>query len=71
MKHDGQDLEDDALYTVAAGSFLAEGGDLYDSFAESEVILTAGKVSDVIVEYFQSHESIATPKRGRQWQAVE
>ncbi len=71
VKHDGQDLEDDALYTVAAGSFLAEGGDLYDSFAESEVVLTSGKVSDVIVEYFQNHESIATPKRGRQWQVIE
>jgi 5'-nucleotidase/UDP-sugar diphosphatase len=71
VKHNGQDLEDDALYTVAAGGFLAEGGDLYDSFAESEVILTAGKVSDVIIEYFQSHESIATPKRGRQWQVAE
>jgi 2',3'-cyclic-nucleotide 2'-phosphodiesterase/3'-nucleotidase len=71
VKHAGQDLADDAFYTVAAGSFLAEGGDLYDSFPESEVILTVGKVSDVIVEYFQSHESIATPKRGRQWQVAD
>lgn len=68
VKHNDQDLEDDALYTVATGSFLAEGGDLYDSFAESEIIRSSGKVSDVIIEYFRAHESIATPKRGRQWQ---
>ncbi len=71
LQHDGQAVEDDATYTVAAPGFLTEGGDLYDSFPESEVIRDVGKVSDVIVEYFQSHESIATPKRGRQWQVVD
>ena len=71
LKHDGQDVEDDALYTVAGGGFLTEGGDLYDSFAESEVILSVGKVSDVIIEYFRNTESVATPTRGRQWQVAE
>lgn len=71
VQHNGQELEDDVFYSVAAGGFLTEGGDLYDSFTESEVVLSVGKVSDVIVAYFQSHESIATPQRGRQWQLVE
>ena len=68
LTHNGQTVADDAMYTVAAPGFLTEGGDLYDSFPESEVIRDVGKVSEVIVEYFQSHESSATPKRGRQWQ---
>jgi len=71
LTHNGQAVADDATYTVAAPGFLTEGGDLYDSFPESEVIRDVGKVSDVIVEYFQGHESIATPKRGRQWQVVK
>ena len=62
VKHAGRDLEDDAIYTVAAGSFLAEGGDMYDSFAGSEVVSSAGKVSDVIVAYFRSRES-SPPRR--------
>jgi 5'-nucleotidase/UDP-sugar diphosphatase len=71
LTHSGQAVDDDAMYTIAAPGFLTEGGDLYDSFPESEVIRDVGKVSDVIVEYFQGHESIATPKRGRQWQVVK
>jgi hypothetical protein len=68
LTHNGQTVADDAMYTVAAPGFLTEGGDLYDSFPESEVIRDVGKVSEVIVQYFQSNESSATPKRGRQWQ---
>ena len=71
LTHNGQTVTDDAMYTVAAPGFLTDGGDLYDSFPESEVIRDVGTVSDVIVEYFQSHESRATPKRGRQWQVVK
>lgn len=67
LQRNGQDVADDDMFTVAAGGFLAEGGDLYDSFPESEAILDAGKVSDVIIEYFQEHELVAVPARGRQW----
>jgi 2',3'-cyclic-nucleotide 2'-phosphodiesterase/3'-nucleotidase len=70
LKHNGQEVSDDAMFTVAAPGFLTEGGDLYDSFPESEVIRDVGKVSDIVVAYFQGRESIATPKRGRQWQVV-
>jgi hypothetical protein len=45
---------------------LTEGGDLYDSFAESEKIRDVGKVSDVVIAYFRRHDSIGTPQRGRQ-----
>lgn len=68
LQHNGRDVNDDDMFTVAAPGFLTEGGDLYDSFPESDVIRDVGKVSDLVVEYFRSRESIATPKRGRQWQ---
>lgn len=68
LKFNGRDVADDDMFIVAAPGFLTEGGDLYDSFPESEVIRDVGKVADVIVAYFQSRESVATPKRGRQWQ---
>ena len=66
LKHNGMPVQDEVRYTVAACSLLTEGGDLYDSFLESEVIRSAGKVSDVIVKYFQDHDVVAVPKRGRQ-----
>ncbi len=53
-------------FSVAAPAFLAEGGDLYDSFAESAVVKSVGKVSDVMIDYFRKHDVIAVPDRGRQ-----
>jgi hypothetical protein len=66
LTHDGTTVRDDEVFTIAAGSFLTEGGDLYDSFAESEKIRDVGKVSDVVIAYFRRHDSIGTPQRGRQ-----
>jgi hypothetical protein len=67
LQRNGQDVADDDRFTVAAGGFLAEGGDLYDSFPESEAILDAGKVSDVVIQHFRDHELVSVPERGRQW----
>lgn len=71
LERDGQPVMDDDLFTVAAPGFLTEGGDLYDSFAESEVIRSVGKVSDVIVDYFRQREIVAVPERGRQWDVTD
>jgi len=60
------DLLDTYPFVVATPSFLTEGGDLYDSFPESTVIGNAGKVSDVIIQYFRDREVVVVPKRGRQ-----
>lgn len=67
LQRNGQPVADDDMFTVAAPGFLTEGGDLFDSFAESEVIDSVGKVSDVITRYFGEHELVTTPERGRQW----
>ncbi len=66
LQHGGADVEDGDRFLVAAPGFLAEGGDLYTVFAESEAIRSAGKVSDVIAAYIAGHELVAVPNRGRQ-----
>ena len=62
----GVAVADNDQFTVAAPGFLAEGGDLYTVFAESEAIRSAGKVSDAVAAYFQNHDVVAVPSRGRQ-----
>ena len=66
MHRNGKPVADSDRFTVAGSGFLTEGGDLYESFAESGVIGSYGKVADRIVEYFRQHELISVPERGRQ-----
>ena len=66
VMHNGVSLSDDERLTVAAPGFLAEGGDLYDVFAEIPEMRRAGKVSDAITEYFAKHDVVQVPSRGRQ-----
>ena len=58
-------LDTDRL-RVAAPGFLAEGGDLYTMFAESDAIANAGKVSDVVAAYFAQRDEVGVPSRQRQ-----
>lgn len=71
LTRNGQAVMDDDHFTVAAPGFLTEGGDHFDSFAESDVLRTAGKVSDAIVAHFQSHDVVEVPVRGRQWDIAD
>ncbi len=63
----GSPLADTDRVTVAAPGFLAEGGDLYTMFAESEAVRSAGAVTDVVTAYLAQHEIVAVPQRGRQF----
>ena len=67
VEHHGSPLADTDRVTVAAPGFLAEGGDLYTVFAESEAIRSAGTVTDVVTAYLAQHEIVAVPRRGRQF----
>ena len=53
-------------FIVAAPEFLSEGGDLYESFAESAEIRRAGKVSDILIDYFRNRNVVTLPTGGRQ-----
>ena len=67
LERNGEPIDDGDRFTVAAPGFLTEGGDLYDSFPESPVIRSVGKVSDVIVNHFRDTERVRVPERGRQF----
>ena len=66
MHHEGKPIEPDDVLEVAVGSFLGEGGDLYDAFPEAKRVRTYGKVADNLIAYFRSQDVVAVPKRGRQ-----
>jgi len=66
LERNGVDVANDERLTIAAPGFLAEGGDLYTVFAETDAIRSAGKVSDAAAAYFANHEVVAVPSRGRQ-----
>ncbi len=66
IKRNGEEISDDQMFTAAAAGFLAEGGDHYDAFAESELLSTHGKAADAIVEYFETNRVVTVPDKGRQ-----
>ena len=66
LERNGKPVVDGDRFTVAAPGFLAEGGDLYDSFGEATVIRSGAKVSDIMIEYFRDREIVSIPLRGRQ-----
>ena len=66
MRRNGAPVSDADRLRVAAPGFLAEGGDLYTMFAESDAIDNGGKVSDVLAAYFAESDEVAVPSRQRQ-----
>lgn len=66
LELNGQAISSSKMYSVAAPSFLARGGDLYIAFAESEPVKTFGQVTDIMIDYLGQRKTVSTPKRGRQ-----
>ena len=66
MARNGRPIAPTDLHTVAVGGFLAEGGDLYDVFPEATPVKRAGLVSDAVIDFFQRHDVVKVPPRGRQ-----
>ncbi len=57
---------DARVYRVATNSFMAQGGDLYQTFLKAKK-LDDGKVllSDLVMEYLRAKKSIGAPEPGR------
>ncbi|HJS72652.1 MAG TPA: 5'-nucleotidase C-terminal domain-containing protein, partial [Vicinamibacteria bacterium] len=66
MRRQGRPIEPGDELEVAVSGFLAEGGDLYESFPEATKLRTLGKVSDVVIDFFKGREVVEVPPRGRQ-----
>jgi len=61
----GSPVDDRKTYRVVTGSFLAQGGDLYQTFLRVKQTDTGKSLSDVVMEYFRKHGEIQSPGKGR------
>jgi 5'-nucleotidase/UDP-sugar diphosphatase len=58
-------VEDDRRYRVATNSFLAEGGDRYDSLRNGRELSRDALISDCVVDHLRAAGTIAPPPPGR------
>ena len=58
-------LRQDASYSVAAGGFLLNGGDMYTDFMDGEVVAVGRDFGQALVDYFKTRDSVGIPARGR------
>ena len=65
LKIGGVLVDDRRTYSVATNSFLAQGGDLYQTFLKTKQKDTGTSLSDMVIEYFRKRGSIASPVPGR------
>ena len=65
LQVNGAPLDDRKLYRVATSSFLAEGGDLYQTFLQTRQTNTGRMLSETVMEYLEKHGEVAPPKMGR------
>ena len=61
----GKPLGMKKMYKVGTQSFLAQGGDLYDTFLESEYQDRKVNFSEEIIDYLKINNEIKEPKKGR------
>jgi len=60
-----QPVDNQKTYRVATSSFLAEGGDLYQTFLRTRQSDTKKPLSEVVMQYIQKHGEIQSPRLGR------
>ncbi|MBI1749480.1 MAG: bifunctional metallophosphatase/5'-nucleotidase [Acidobacteria bacterium] len=61
----GLPAEDQKVYRVATNSFLAQGGDLYQTFLQTKQDDTTKLISTVVMEYLQKQGAAGAPEMGR------
>ncbi|UTW55285.1 bifunctional UDP-sugar hydrolase/5'-nucleotidase [Kordiimonas sp. SCSIO 12610] len=66
IRYQGKDIRPNDTFSAAAPGFLAEGGDLYTTFADIEKTANAGKVSEILLEFFKATGPVSAPSKGRQ-----
>lgn len=58
-------LDDQQVYRVAVTSFIAQGGDLYQTFLQTRQTDTGKLLADVVIDHFRQNGRVRAPKRGR------
>ncbi|MFO7815343.1 MAG: 5'-nucleotidase C-terminal domain-containing protein [Halanaerobiales bacterium] len=65
LRIDGEPVEHDSDYQVATNDFMAAGGDGYETFAETETVIEAGGLEEVLMNYISEKGTVAPEKEGR------
>ena len=61
----GKPLDPARVYRAATNSFLAQGGDLYETFLRTKQTDIGRALSDVLIEDFRKRVEVSPPKPGR------
>lgn len=61
----GRPAEDGRVYRVATNSFLAQGGDLYQTFLQTKQSETGKLISMVVMEFLEKQREVGAPEMGR------
>ncbi len=65
LKVQGEPIEYDDVYHVATNDFMAAGGDGYETFANTETVVEAGGLEEVLMEYISNKGTVAPVREGR------
>lgn len=66
LQHNGSDVRDDAVYTVAVPAIIAGGGDHYDEFLATRRVRTSEPLGELMINHFRKHFTVGMPRSGRQ-----
>ncbi len=66
MSKDGKPIAPGDVFTAGAPTIIANGADLFTTFTEVEKTGNAGLISEILLGYFASHDSVEAPALGRQ-----
>jgi len=61
----GSALDDNKIYRVATSSFIANGGDLYETFSKTKQVDLGKPLSEVMMDYIRKQKVIQPPPMGR------
>lgn len=61
----GQPLDHEASYNVATNDFMAAGGDGYEVFMDTETVVEAGGLEEVVMNYISQKGTVAPKEEGR------
>ena len=66
LTKDGKPIGPEDEFTVGAPTIIANGADLFTTFTEVEKTGNAGLISEILLEYFSTHDMVVAPPLGRQ-----
>ena len=66
VKRNGREIRDSEKFEVAVAGIIANGGDHFETFTDTEFLREYAPLGDLTIEYFRKYKNIPMPQRGRQ-----